>query len=170
MSKKKKHDVSLPDAAELLAVLATLDEVSARIPTATEHDAQVVPPWCELVLELKREPDAFSGGPGEFPIDTRRLWLRRHDGELIIEVLDSVLHPQRNLRGVDAIWAALDAAVDRIQARVNKGKDPKPVDVGEARGLAMAVAMYTNPRYPDTDEVRAEAMTRWDTRNGLDEA
>lgn len=158
MSKKRKN-VTLPDDSELLAELATLDEVSARIPTSTEHDQQVVPAWCELILDLKREENPVRASMN----------LRRHDGELIIEVLDEVLHPQRNMRGVDAIWDALDAAVDRIQARVAKGKSPKPADVGEARGLATALAMYTSPRSPDVDGVRGEAMDRWDARNGLDQ-
>lgn len=165
---KKKQKSSVPSDAELLTELATLDDVSARIPTSTEHDAQVVPAWCELVLNVMRQSTGHgSAGPGAYPLSTT-MCLRRHDGELIIEVLDAVLHPKtdREARGVVTIWAALDAVVDRIQARVAKGKPVRKADIGEARGLSYALAAYLTPREPDTDAVRAEAMERWDARTG----
>ena len=161
MSKKKsKH--ALPDDAELLAELATLDEAGARIPTSREVDAGQVPPWCELVLHVRRD-----GRIEDRPIHTGDMYLRRHDGELIIEVLDQVLRPNHSMSYTDQIWSALDDAVERIQRRVAKGKAPRPDDVGEARGLAIALAAMTNPREPNVDEVREVAMTRFDIRHGI---
>ncbi len=152
--------------ADLLEELATLDEVEARIPTSSEHDAGVVPTWCELVLTIKRNAEPYSDGPGEYPISTR-MGLRRHDGELIIQVLHDVLHPNQPTHAGEALWDELDMVVDRIQARVTKGKEPRQKDVGQAQGLAMALAILDSPLEPDIEEVRAVAMERWDVRHGI---
>lgn len=167
MGKKSKHK-GIPGDAELLAELATLDDVSARIPTATEHDQGVVPPWCELVLAVRRDAHPNSAIALRDAINNK--WcLRRHDGELIIEVLGQVLRPQteREDRGIHRIWDVLDAAVDRIQARVDKGKKPRPADVSEARALTYALAQVSAVYRGDLDAVKAEVMARYDARNGV---
>jgi hypothetical protein len=163
MGKKKKRSTRLKDDAELLVELATLDEVEAVIPTATDHDLGAVPPWCELLLTIKRVDDG-SLTPA-WPINTR-LPLRRHDGELIGQVLHDVLHPDSDLRlgAVGNIWWELDLVVDRIQARVERGREPMKKDVGIALGLAVALAYLIDPREVDVDEVRATAMTRYESR------
>lgn len=169
MGKKKKGKRRIPSDAELLTELATLDNVEARIPTNAEHVADHVPPWCELVLKVNRET-TDGGDPWAQPGwgFIKQSWmLRRHDGELIIEVLDAVLHPERPGRAGDPTWAALDEAVERIQYMVVKGKHPNPEDVGEARGLATALANMTNPIAPDVEDIRAAAMIRYDIRHGI---
>lgn len=160
--KKQKHKpAELASDAELLEELATLDEVTAVIPTAADQDAGRVPSWCELEVNIRRVGDGTLN-----PIHNRML-LRRHDGELIIEVLDSVLHPNRGGLPLDQMWTRLDEVVERIQRRVNKGRDPMKADVGEARGLVHAIAVLTNPMEYDEDEVRAVAMERYDIRHGI---
>jgi hypothetical protein len=116
-----------------------------------------------LVLEVQRDRQ-----PTGHPI-LLRTPLRRHDGELIIEVLNAVLHPltEREDRGVHKLWDALDEAVDRIQVRVDKGKAPRPADVGEARALTYALSMVLAAYKGDQDAVRAEAMARYDARHGV---
>lgn len=146
----------------LFTELATLDEVVAWVPTGKDHDAGITPPWCELVLDMKRMDDG-SLKPA-FPMNNH-MALRRHDGELIIDVLHRALHPQSGGSVKEMLWYMLDDVVDAIQKRVNKGKAPKPVDVGQALGLATAIAVLDNPFGYDVDAVRAEAMERYDARN-----
>lgn len=153
MGKKKKSE-----AAELLEELATLDEVEAYVPTGKDHDAGAVPEWCELVMTVKRG--------GDWPLRAS-MPLRRHDGELIIEVLDSVLHPNRGGGAADMLWRDLDAVVDRIQRRVERGLDPRKADVIEARVLSTALAYVQSPYEPDVDLIKDLAMQRYETRNGL---
>lgn len=160
MGKKKKllHD------ADLLVELATLDLVEAEIPTATDHDMAAVPPWCELMLTIKRVDDGTL--TPAWPVNAR-LPLRRHDGELIREVLRDVLHPHSLSTAGEVIWGELDACVKRIQRRVNKGLNPRQIDVGEARGLALALAAIERPDEVDVDAIRAVAMQRYDAQRGI---
>lgn len=141
---------------ELLIELASVDEVEAYIPTCKDQDSGMVPHWCELVLSVKREE-------GDFPLNTR-LPLRRHDGELIVEVLHSALHPNAGNNAGDMIWRELDKVVDRIQRRVEKGKEPLKADVGRAQGLVCSLAILTNPYDPDEEAVRDAAMERYEIR------
>jgi hypothetical protein len=154
MGKKKRKS----ESADLLEELATLDEVEAILPDDMDHTREAVPKWCELVLRVKRI--------GEYPIGIS-MPLRRHDGELIMQVLHDVLHPARESSSGKQIWREFDDAVDRIQARVLRGKDPRPADVGEARAYATALAILGRPMDPDPDAVRDVAMVRWETRNRL---
>lgn len=147
----------MPTDTELLIELATIDEIEAWVPTGAEHDAGTVPSWCELVFKAKRVGS-------EFPLNVT-MPLRRHDGELICEVIHDVLHPDRPSSASSAIWDELDAAVDSIQRRIGRGKEPLKADVGQALGLATALAMIANPADPDVDAVRAEAMERWELRH-----
>jgi hypothetical protein len=155
--RETRNDEDLPSVAELLIELCTLDEVEAYIPTVADHDTGAVPPWCELVLTFKREDR-------EWPLN-HRIPLRRHDGELIIEVLHGVLHPNAGLSIAQMIWRDLDARVDRIMRRVNKGMEPLKRDVGEANGLTMALARLINPYDPKPDGVKETSMERYDARH-----
>lgn len=154
MGKKSKKS----EVAELLEELATLDEVEAYIPTSKDHAAGATPEWCELVLHVKRDDD--------WPLRVSAP-LRRHDGELIIEVLDSVLHPNRGGGAADMIWRELDRVVDRIQRRVERDLEPRKADVAEARAYSMALAFVQSPYEPDVDLIKDIAMQRYETRNGL---
>lgn len=155
MSKQKYNE---PSTADLLAELGTLDEVEVRIPTAVEHSQSALPKWCELIMEVKRT--------NEFPINLR-IPMNRHDGELIIEVIHSVLHPHAGGSIRDGLWLELDKVIDRIMRRVDKGKEPLKADVGEARGLTTAIARMTNPYEPSEDEIKGVAMDRYRIRRGL---
>jgi hypothetical protein len=162
---KKKRKVALGgNDKEMLQELATVDDVTAWIPTDKDHVGEAVPKWCELVLEIKRTDDG-SLTPS-WPLNAR-LPLRRHDGELIIEVLDDVLHPNRANGAADRVWAALDESIDRIMKRVNKGKDPHDEDKGMASGLTRALALLIMPFDPDEDTIKDIAMDRYAIRNRL---
>lgn len=162
--KDKKRKVKMSKVAEDLQVLATLDDVTAWIPTDKDHVAEAVPAWCELVLEIKRESDGSAAG--EWPLNYR-VPLRRHDGELIIEVLDDVLHPSRGNGAADRIWLALDECIDRIMKRVNKDKSPHDEDRFTAVGLTRALALLVTPFDPDEDSIKDIAMERYAIRNRL---
>lgn len=132
--------------AEALLELASLDSCEARIPTNSDHVAGVVPSWCELVLVTERD-----GRP-------HKEYLRRHDGELIIEVLDEVLHPVRP-SVENMLWDHIDDVVERLMTG-NADDD----DRGIAVGLSTAMAILRSPRSddPDVDSVRDEAMARYE--------
>lgn len=140
---------------DLLLELATLDEVTAILPTAMDGGVGNVPVWCELLLEIRRFDDGTL--TPAWPLNAR-LPLRRHDGELIIEALNEVLHPQL-VDPQEALWVELDVVVLRIQRRVERGKEPRLKDVGQALGLATALAHLTGS---DLDEIRGQAMTRFE--------
>lgn len=142
-------------SSDLLIELSTMDEANAWVPTPQDQDAGLVPNWCELVLEFKRT--------AEWPLSAQ-LPLRRHDGELLATLIHEALHPTAGGSTREMVMMELDEVVDRIQRRVAKGKTPKAVDVGLARGLATAVAIMTNPYAYDVDSVREEAMERFNRK------
>lgn len=144
---------------ELLAELATVDEASAYIPTAVDQDAGVVPAWAELILTVKRTDDGTL--KPSWPLNAR-MPLRRHDGELIIEVLDQVLHPNRGGGAVEQMWDQMDLLVQRIQRRVERGKSPRKEDVIKAKVLSWCIAVVTNPMAPDVEAVKELAMERYE--------
>lgn len=158
--KMMKHQV--PSDKELLQELATLDEVTAYVPTNKDHVDGKVPSWCELVLGVQR--DRAGNAPAFVGME---LYLRRHDGEMIIEVLDEVLHPNRGGGAVDTIWAALDDSIEAIMGRVNKNKSPHDEDKGMASGLTRALALLVTPFEPDEDAIKDIAMDRYAIRHGL---
>jgi hypothetical protein len=61
----------------------------------------------------------------------------------------------------------VDDVVDKIQRRVDRGKQPLNKHVGQAQGLALALAILVNPFAYDVDAIRVEAMARYEARNGL---
>jgi hypothetical protein len=148
----------MSEDAELLKELATLDECDAWIPTNRDHVEGITPPWCELVLEMKRRDD--------WPLNVR-MPLRRHDGELLIQALHDALHPDAGGSVREMLWSELDDVVDKIQRRVDRGKQPLNKHVGQAQGLALALAILVNPFAYDVDAIRVEAMARYEARNGL---
>lgn len=154
----------MSEDAELLAELATIDEVEAYIPTGRDHDQSITPPWCELVLSVQRLDDG-SLKPS-WPLNVR-MPLRRHDGELVMQVLWDALHPEHSMVAVEQMYVALDKAYDKIMKRVNKGKPAMDVHKGQALGLAQAIALLVNPIAPDVDEVRAVAVERYEARAGI---
>jgi hypothetical protein len=159
-----RRPTDLPGERELLEELASFDEFDAWMPGGADHDAGNVPSGTELVLQAKRFSSGKRGTVMSSPLSVS-IPMTRHDGELIIESLYKLLHPHAGGSIIQMMWLELDEAVDRIQKRVAKGKDPLKADVGEARGLATAIAILTNPYAYDVDAVREEAMQRWDARN-----
>lgn len=133
-----------------LTQLAQLDEVEAFTTTDGDIREDYVPEWCELVLQLKGERG------------TQQIPLARHDGELIIEVLFSVLHPQDNFsHPVQRLWRELDDVMDFLMV-----EDPEPEDKARAKALAEAITMLQCPYSEELDLtlVKQEAVSRWEER------
>lgn len=134
----------------LLLELARLESVEVVAVGDGDHTAEKVAPWCEIVLNLED-----SSG-------TRQVQLTRHDGELIIEALHEVLHPQDNRRHpAQKIWSELDEIMDYLMEG-----DPEPEDKAAARAYATALAYIMKPHAdaPDINEIRAIAKERWEAR------
>lgn len=133
------------------ALLQELAEIEVIATSAGDHVAGTVPQWCELVLDLTDEQG------------TKRIHLRRHDGELIIEALHEVLHPHTNrMSPVARLWEELDDTMDFLRA----DDEPEEEDRIRARTLALAIALMTQPyaEEPDISAVREEAVKRWEER------
>lgn len=140
---------------ELLTELALLDSVEVVSVGDADHVAEAVPRWCEIVLHLERD-----GAVRSVP-------LTRHDGELIIEALYEVLHPQTHRSSpTQRIWAHLDEMMDFIMG----DDDPEPEDKAAARAYATALAYLTKPNSADDDveqninDIKALAVERWEAR------
>lgn len=145
----------MSDTAKLLTDLSRLSSVEALTVGDGDHTAEVVPPWCELVLNLEDERG------------TRQLHLTRHDAELIIEVLHEVLHPGTHRSSpVQRIWGHLDEIMDYLMG----DDDPEPEDKAAARAYATSLAYLTKPYSAEDDldeninEIRAIAVQRWEDR------
>lgn len=141
---------------ELLSELAMLDSVEVVAVGDADHVAEVVPEWCEIVLNLERD-----GAVRSVP-------LTRADGELIIEALYEVLHPNTHRSSpVTRIWEHLDELIDFLMS----DDDPEPEDKAAARAYATALAYLTKPNSADDDveqninDIRAIAVERWQERS-----
>lgn len=135
-----------------LAMLARMDSVEALSVGAADQDSGRVPEWSELVLNL------------EYDDGVRTIPMTRHDGELIIEVLHSVLHPNTNKQSpVQRLWGLLDDTMDFLMA----DDDPEPEDKARARALAEAISLLTQPWSEELDisDVRIQAHERWEERD-----
>jgi hypothetical protein len=142
----------MSDAA-LLAELARLESVEALTVGDGDHLAGTVPGWCELVLNIE-------DGKG-----TRQLQLTRHDAELIIEVLWTVLHPNEHRASpVQRLWSELDDVMDFLM----DADEPEDEDKARAKALALSIALISQPHSdePDVAAVRDEAVARWEQRAG----
>lgn len=139
----------LPNDSAYLREISELEECEVVPITDADHVAQIVPPWAEINLHLKRE----SRG------QERNIFLRRSDGELIIECLREVLHPDS--QGLlEKLWAEMDGQFEKLKA-IGKTDPALAAQQGHCLGLAKAIAMVINPYDPDVDAVRAECVERW---------
>lgn len=59
---------------------------------------------------------------------------------------------------LEMLWESLDTVMERLMtgAVAEDGQD-----VGMARGIALSIAIMTNPYAPSIDAIREEAMERW---------
>jgi hypothetical protein len=124
-------------------------EISARIPEESDARNDLCADWAELILTIgsdKEEP---------FEVD-----LTRAAGEAILETVGDVLHRWAGLSIRDHLWQELDATMDGLM-----GGTADPDDKGYAQGLAMAIAYMYNPINPDIEQVRADAVERWEDRH-----
>lgn len=132
------------------ALLQELSEIEVTATGSGDINSGTVPPWCELVLDLTDDHG------------TKRIHLRRHDGELIIAALNEVLHPHTHKTSpVARLWEELDETMDYLRA----DDEPEEEDRVRARTLAFAIALLTQPHgEADIDAVREEAVRRWEER------
>ena len=135
------------ETSGLLRELASLDEVECVAVTEAEQRREEAPGWAELKLNLDRGGKSIT------------LWLRRHDAELIIEVLHEVLHPNAGGTIRSQAWVLMDMAYAALME--NKGD---PQRKGECLGLAQALALLENPYKPSIDAVRETARERHASR------
>lgn len=140
-----------PDA-DLLRPLSRWDEVEATSVGDGDQQEGVVEPWCELVLDMTKDGR------------TERVSMTRHDAELVIEVLHSVLHPNTHKSSpVQRLWTELDDVMDFLMGT----DEPEPEDKARAKALAEAIALISQPwsEEPDVAAVRDEAVVRWEQRD-----
>lgn len=69
---------------------------------------------------------------------------------------------------LDLLWEQMDQFVDAVQEPVNE--DEAVNAKGRAHGMAVAIAVVTNPYAPDVAEVKQAAMDRWFDRVEAEEA
>lgn len=134
--------------ANLLRQLSTMDSCEAVSLTDGDHLAGA-PNWAELALTIERD------GKGLLH------YLRRHDAELIVEVLFRVLHPNAGKSIHKQLWADLDACMVNL---MDGGLDvmDKREFKGKALGLATALALVENPYGPDVGMIRKQASERYE--------
>lgn len=123
-------------------------EVEAWIPSERDARDGECEEWTEVILQLDSdltEPVALD--------------LTRAAGEAIISTLGDVMHRWAGKSIINHIWEELDLTMDELMA-----KTAEPDDAGYARGLAMALAYMYNPLNPDIEQVRADAVERWESR------
>jgi hypothetical protein len=135
------------ETADLLKSLATIDEIECAPVTDADQRNGIAPPWAELKLQMERDGKRML------------LWLRRHDGELMIEVLREILHPHAGGSILQKLWSRMD----ELFAELTEG--PKNPELSaEARGLATAIAHMESPYKPDIKIVRRMAAERYEAR------
>lgn len=128
-------------------------EVTASIPAEDDYRKGNAERWSEVVLEISRDGNT-----------THRLDLTRSAGEAVIATLGDVLHRWAGKSIIDHIWEELDVTMDELMG----GNYPDSEDRGYARGLATALAYMYNPINPDVEQIRADAVERWEERRDAD--
>lgn len=123
--------------------------IEARIPEESDARNELCAEWAEVILSIDNGED----DPGE--VD-----LTRSAGEAIIQVLGDVLHRWAGKSILESISDELDATMDSLM-----DGEPDEEERGYARGLATAIAFLYNPINPDVDQVRADAVERWEERS-----
>lgn len=125
-----------------------MDSCEATTVTDAEQLSGEAPSWAEIKLIIERDEKGLLH------------YFRRHDCELIIEVLYEVLHPYAKTSIYEGMWADLDRLMDKIMS----AKKPDPADRAQALGIASCLARVKNPYKPDVSVIRAEATERWEER------
>lgn len=88
-------------------------------------------------------------------------WNRSREEEVKVRPNPRTCHGKSIL---EMIWDDLDATVERLMSV--EPEDADEIDVGQARGLAFAIAVIVNPYYPNIETVREQAMGRWAAEHG----
>lgn len=67
---------------------------------------------------------------------------------------------------LDKVWREMDVATEAAMGAHQNGGDPKVVGklLGQARGLAIAIYIMSNPHFDSPDSVASCAVARW--KNG----
>lgn len=126
-------------------------EVTAFIPTDRQQRHGEIPDWSDLVVDVERE------GSGR----RERLHLTRAAGEVLLDTVNTALHPRAGGSIRQMLWDDLDALMDII---MDDDEPDDPEIRGKAAGVARALALITTPYDPDIDAIREEAVERWENR------
>lgn len=68
---------------------------------------------------------------------------------------------------LECLWDEMDSIMDRLMTG-QEAADGR--DAGRAEGLAYAIAVMNNPYLPSIDQVRTQAVERWEQENPDDDA
>lgn len=134
-------------------------EISARPIGADEsqHEGTRIPDWSEIQLDIDCEM------PWRPPLAHGTMYITRAAGHLIIEQLRDALTPGLLGRSIkEMLWAELDSVMDDL---MGMDLDPDANHLkGQALGLATSIAILVNPYGYDIDQIREEALLRWEAR------
>lgn len=123
-------------------------EIEARIPDEADARNDECAEWAELILTI-----------GSDQSEAIEVDLTRSAGEAIISTVGDVLHRWAGKSILESICDELDATMDGLMDGTADTDDK-----GYAQGLAMAIAYMYNPINPDIEQVRADAVERWESR------
>ncbi len=121
-------------------------EASASSHGTLDQSDGEVPQWCDLTLDVTN----LSSNA------TVRLHLTRPAGEAIIDAMHAKLHPWQ----AGSIIGLLQSQLDEVVARLMSGS-PEPGDKDMARGMARCIAIMLNPYNPNWEQVRDDAVARY---------
>jgi len=64
------------------------------------------------------------------------------------------------------MWEELDSIMDRLMHPGSEAEDGR--DPGRAEGVAYCIAVVQSPYAPNINDIRAQAVERWEERNAED--
>lgn len=134
-------------------------EITARIPTDKDQREGDTPEWCDLTLTFS---DPIHADSEATELVAVTVYLTRAAGEVILDTVNSALHPHAGGSARDRLWEDLDTLTDLLMDETDFTDGE--INRGKARGIARALAILTTPYDPDMDAITDEAMERWEGR------
>lgn len=122
------------------------------------HEKGGMPEWCDLTVTIECE-DKDSPWTQKDEDGATVLYMTRAAGEVLIDVIYGMLHPYAGRSIAEVMKRQLDDVVERLMA-----KQAEEGDVYLARGMAMAIACLHNPINPNWEDIRDEAVARYNAK------
>lgn len=127
--------------------------------------------WGHLWVEVKGKPGELrkmragsnvQSGPSTHMVGTE--WLSTEHANVMSDLLRAaVVNAGGTSCGgktiLELLWEELDAIMERL---MSGGQADDERDPGRAEGVAYAIAVMQNPYLPNVDNVREQAMERWE--------